>query len=282
MFFKFCKKHNLKFLPASDNTLLLFITHLSNRNLAISTIKVYISSIVTLHNLNGLVPPNPKNAQIRLALRAIANKSPEPEQKSPITFKLLQCIWQVITQLPDYRCIQAAITLGFFGGLRGAEYLKTRFSPGPKFQQISFIQGKKELMNYQVKKSKTKPKGFMVPLACSRHIICPVCSMSNYLAKRQKTQQLTPDSPLLSYLGYELTKAKFNAILKDLVKALGLTPANYSTHSLRAGVATTAAASNFKEWELKLLGGWATNTCNTYIRPTAQHRRNFATRLARK
>ena len=282
MFAKFCATHGLSYLPASNYTLLLFITHLSSKNLSLSTIKVYISSIITLHNINGLVPPNPKNPQIRLALRAISHASPEPEQKSPITFKLLHTIWNVASKLPEFRCIQAALALGFFGGMRGAEYLLTRFNPGPKLQQVQFVGKDCSAMNYTVLKSKTKPKGFVIPLSCSGHQVCAVCTMKAYLQFRHEPLELLGNKPLFLYQGSELSKAKMNAIIKDLVGSIGLPPSKFSLHSLRAGVATTAATSNFKPWELKLLGGWATNTFNAYIRPPAQHRRNFARRLARK
>ena len=158
----------------------------------------------------------------------------------------------------------------------------TTFSPGPNFNQLTFL-GKDTLaMNYIVKKSKTRPQGFVLPLSCSKHEVCSVCSMKDYISSQKHRVDESGNMPLFIYLGVELSKAKLNAVLKDLVQSIGLPPSDYSLHSLRAGVATTAAASNFKNWELKMLGGWATNTYNTYIRPSAQHRRDFSRRLTRK
>ena len=279
MFLRFCQQHKLVSVPASDDTLLLFITYLHNRSLSFNTIKVYLSSIITLHNMLGSVPPNKKNPRIKLALRAISLKSPEPSQKDPITFKVLLSIWQVIDRLPEYRCIKAAIALGFFGGLRGAEYLRAKFNPGPAIHQVKFNVGQSNVMTYRVLKSKTKPHGFTLPLACSKHDICAVCCMTNYLQHRQSCSHMNDSDPLFMYQGLELTKCKLSAILKDLLLSIGLLPTQYSLHSLRSGVATTAANCNFKDWELKMLGGWESNTYMSYIRPTNTARTTFPRRL---
>lgn len=281
-FIQFCKYIGVNALPASDNTLLLFITHLHQNKLSLSTIKVYMSSIITMHNIAGLAPPNLKNPQIKLAIRAISYTSPVPTQKSPITFKLLFSIWQIVNRLPQHRCIKAAIALGFFAGLRGAEYLQTRFNPGPTLSQLTFSKNDPNTMSFTVKSSKTKPQGFTVNISCSKHEVCATCAMKDYLSHRQGIAGQGSHHSLFMYNGTVLTKIKLNAILKDLVLCLGLQPNKYTLHSLRSGVATTAATSNFKEWEVKMLGGWATNTYLTYIRPRKHHTKHFARRLTQK
>ena len=65
-------------------------------------------------------------------MRCFQNTSPEPGKKTPITFKMLQKVWHIVETMKDSLCIKAALTLAFFGGLRGSEYLKTRFVSGPK------------------------------------------------------------------------------------------------------------------------------------------------------
>ena len=282
MFIQFCNQFGLNPLPATDNALLLFITHLHKKSLSISTVKVYISSIITMHNMCGLVPPNQKNPRIRLALRAIALKCPEPRQQSPVTFKVLLSMWQVIGNIPQFRCVKAAIALGFFGGLRGAEYLQSRFNKGPRLGQVSLGSGQSKTLTFQVTKSKTKPKGFSLTLSCSNHNICAVCCMQDYLQHRPLSADLSDSAPLFLYFDKELSKQKLCSIIKDLINAIGLSPAKYSLHSLRSGVATTAASCNFKDWELKLLGGWESNTYNTYTRSNKHTTRTFARRLTRQ
>ena len=79
----------------------------------------------------------------------------------------------------EANCLKAAITLGFFGALRGAEYLQTRFSPGPKMSQLILIN--ESCFKYKILKSKTKPHGFTLPYHCSKDTICAVCCMIAYL-----------------------------------------------------------------------------------------------------
>ena len=51
-----------------------------------------------------------------------------------------------------------------------------------------------------------------------------------------------------------------NALLKGLAKKLDLNQNEYTTHSIRAGAATTAAQLGFSDWEIQRIGGWKSAT----------------------
>ena len=70
-----------------------------------------------------------------------------------------------------------------------------------------------------------------------------------------------------------------NAFISHVVQSVGWDPSQYTAHSLRAGAATTAAKAGFKEWELKKMGGWESQTYVSYIRDNGAHAANFASRL---
>ena len=135
-------------------------------------------------------------------------------------------------------------------------------------------------MFYQVNQSKTKTHGFQMPYMCSGSEICAVCDMERYLKYRNNLEQLALDSPLFIINGKVATKNGMNAIIKNLLKAMGAETAGYSLHSIRYGATTTAAQNKFQDWEIKLIGGWSTNTYNRYINTTnTKHRARFAKRL---
>ena len=280
-FFQFCLKIVIQALPANDQTILLFLTHLHNKKLSYNTCKVYMSAIKSLHLLNNLVPPNFQNPRFRLALRAIKNKSPEPTKKNPITFNVMKMIWPLLYKANNELCIKAMLTLAFFGGLRGSEFLTTIHSTGPTVNCISFQSSTKgTVMKFQVVKSKTKPHGFSMPYMCSGHKICALCDMEHYLEHRNKMGTLSPNSPLFEMEGKQVTKQVMSAILKKLIQKLGLSTEGYSLHSIRYGATTTAAKNKFADWELKLIGGWSTNTYRTYINTRqSKHRARFSKRL---
>ena len=219
-------------------------------------------------------PLNLKNPQFRLIMRSIANKSQGHNQKSPLTFQLIRSIWYHLGNMQQASCLKAALTLGFFGGLRGAEYLTTPFSPGPNMSQLTYMND--SCMKYKVHKSKTKPKGFTVPYHCSKDTICAVCCMSTYLVEESTNRQLHNTAQLFSYKGKPLSKCMFNKVLKQAVACIGKDPSKYSIHSIRSGVTTTAAKNQFEDWEIRKIGGWVSNTYLTYIRHNPRNSKRFS------
>ena len=64
------------------------------------------------------------------------------------------------------------------------------------------------------------------------------------------------------------------------VTLIGLSPAAYSSHSYRSGCATTATMAGLSDWEIKLLGHWASDAYQRYIRALVPLLRLFATKLS--
>ena len=233
-----------------------------------------------MHTMHDVVPPNLSNARIRLALKAIKKKGPEPQCRKPITFKILTKIWSLLNKAQNEKCIKAMLALSFFGGLRGSEYLATVHKQCPKVSQIWFTKNKSTTMHYKVTRSKTKTHGFVMPYKCSGHEICAVCDMEAYLIERVTTTNVTENSPLFEINGKSVTKSMLNGTIKQLLKKMGANTQGYSLHSIRYGTTTTAALNNFADWEIQLIGGWSTNTYRTYINTkTTIHRARFAKRL---
>ena len=181
----------------------------------------------------------------------LQKSSPEPGKKHPITFHILQKIWPIVQTMKDSLCIKAA--LAFFRGLHGSEYLKTKFMAGPKLSQLTICS--KSRITYTVMRSKTQPKGFTLPYHCSCDTVCPVCCTLEYLSHRRSTDRPRQSACLFIENGVELTKDRFNYIIKQAMATAGYNHNHFTTHSLRSGVTTTAACNNFSDWELKKTRG---------------------------
>ena len=94
--------------------------------------------------------------------------------------------------------------------------------------------------------------------------LCPVHALTCYLAVRL---QRYPEGTLFILSdGKALSPSQFNHFIKAAVRNVGLDPANYSSHSLRAGAATTAAAAGLPEWLIKSMGRWSSDAYLRYIR----------------
>ena len=116
----FCNKNNLLCLPASENTLLLFIAHLHSTGLKGQSIRSYLSAVRSMHIMNDFSPPV-WSLKISAALKGALRKSSPQSKKHPITVKILSLILDEIQFREDALMFKAAASLCFFGCLRAGE-----------------------------------------------------------------------------------------------------------------------------------------------------------------
>jgi len=88
---------------------------------------------------------------------------------------------------------------------------------------------------------------------------CPVSAVTDYLAARkglaQRGRRLGMEEPFFVFAdGNPTTGGVLNAMLKALAVAVGQSPDGISSHSLRAGAASAAAARGASAVELQALG----------------------------
>ena len=281
-FMQFCQCLRLCPIPTSEKTLLTFLAYMYKKGMSYGSMNVYLSAVRNLNILNGHKVPELRSPKVKLALKAIIEASAEPVKKLPITWSVLQQMWPVIESCQDTYLWQAVVSLAFFGGLRCAEYAPSAsVAECPRIQNVSFSRNG-DIMNFKVKKSKTRTHGFVCQLACSENKICATCCMVSYLSVRSSMYKLTKNSYLfVNSKGQQIGSAQVNKFIKSIVKSIGLDEKCFSAHSLRAGAASTAALAGFSEWEIKKLGGWKTAIYSDYIRNVQSHTLKFSKRLAR-
>ena len=283
-YFKFCTMYGLEPLPVTNNVILLYVAYLDTLGLSQSTISVYLSAVRSAQVMSGMAEPQLRSPQVKLALKAIKEKSGPPKQKAPIEYSLLKKLLQLIDTEPGHVMWYAIFSLAFFAGLRGAEYTAVTIAGVRKYPvldqiQFTIVQGA-PVLYYKVLQSKTQPHGYTVAMGCTGTKLCPYCCMYNYVQGRfAKVAQ--GNIPLFVYSnGTIVTKAHVNFMIKRLVAILRLDVSLYSTHSLRAGAASTAAALGFKDWEIMRLGGWRSAAYRSYIRQVDSHVAGLSARLA--
>ena len=282
-FIDFCKKFGLLPLPANERTLLLYIAHLETTGINSGSLNVHLSAIKNLHTINGFSNCDTRSGQIRLAMRALTINRPPPKQKCPLTFDKLIELWPVIQSSKDSAVWKAMISLGFYAGLRGAEYAydtTNKQSMPPTLSNIVFDKDNR-LLYYNVPSSKTLVHGFQSVVHCSSHYICAYCCLYEYIAVKNISGNTGPQDYLFSIGGAVVTKYMLNSFIQKCVAALGWDPSRYSAHSLRAGMATTAADKGLPDWQIKKLGNWKSNAYQLYIRDHKAHTINTALLLAR-
>lgn len=292
-FVRFCEEHGLVPVPATEHTLLLYITYLFfQEKLKNTTIRVYLSSVRSMHIMHGCENPLEGSLRLQLALRAMDINSEPPKQKLPITFKLLSGFSVYLSQSVSSRLIWAATTLAYFGCFRAGEltvgdgdrYDASRHLTVNDVQFNSTSDGH-PYMSVFIKRSKTdySNQGVHVHVGCTGKSVCAVCAMQQYLCCRRRSEvgPIHVESPLFQFPdGSVLTKRIFIEQTKFLLSCLGISPRQYSGHSYRVGSATSAAGSGFRDYELKLLGRWSSEAYQRYVRTPVETFVSFSRRLA--
>jgi integrase len=88
--------------------------------------------------------------------------------------------------------------------------------------------------------------------------------LSKYLSMYTKPAH----APLFALAsGHLVTYFLINSHIKFLARQAGFQPDSFSTHSLRAGAATVAAAAGMTEQEIQRLGRWRSDAYRRYLRP---------------
>jgi integrase len=284
-FLSFCSIYNQVPLPVTEDILLLYISYLFEDGLTASTIRVYLAAVRSLHIFSNFTYPT-SMLRVRLALKGAVRQSPLPNRKLPITFHILTQMLNHIRRRYDRTLLECVMTMAFFGCLRLAECCVVDGQPFDKeihlcLSDVQLDTSKKQYSLF-LKRSKTDTDnhGITIYIGCSHNpSCCAFCSMLKYMSICKHTE--FPDSTPLFILptGGILFKSYIVKITRLLLSMSGYNPAHYSGHSYRAGAATTAGNNNFRDWEVKLLGRWASQAYTIYMR-NPQITASFASRLA--
>jgi hypothetical protein len=284
-FINFCKHYKLLPLPVSEDTLLLYVSFLFEEGLSGSSIKVYLSAVRSLHIFAGKQYPTDL-LRVRMAIKGAVRETPAPNRKLPITYTILSKIMQKVKSRFNGLVLCAAMSLAFFGCLRLGEVCVQDAGGFCSKKHLCLsdvtMDEKDKCMTIFLRRSKTDidNTGVYVHVGCSGSACCAFCSMNDYLSLRRNDALPQSDNSPLFLLpgGKPLHKTYAVSATRLSLSLCGIKPENYSGHSFRAGAATTAGDKKFQDWEIKMLGRWASPTYNIYLR-NPRHAASFASRL---
>ena len=265
----FCEKYSIDNI--NEDALLMYVAYLKEQGLKVSSIKVYLAAVRSYYVEKGYGNILDGYLRLKQAIKALEINAEPPKVKLPVTLELLDRIRSVVTQDYEGNLFLAAICLGFYGCLRCSEFtVNTEFSSAKHLcrDDIVFLNVDGiSVVRAHIKRSKTDHynKGFFVYLPCMCPHACAHCSMHNYLAVAEMASQ--PGTPLFRHENMQiLTKGVFVKQMHTCISRLGIPVQHYSGHSLRTGLATTAAAAGLSDWEIKMLGRWSSDAYRRYIR----------------
>lgn len=276
-------------LPASEDSIALFISHLGSEKVSYKTIKSYLAAVRHLHISFGLsfVGISPRS---HLLIRGIKRTQGEAavRPRLPITPSVLRSIkTSLAAKALDYnnRLYWAAMCLAFFGFLRCREFTVPE---GQGFDatvhlavnDIAVDAGVYPAgISVRIKASKTDPfrQGVTLYLGKTGVDLCPVAAMVDYLSVRGSSP-----GPLFQFRdGSALHRQQLVLTVRSALAGQGFDVLQYCGHSFRIGAATTAAQNGIEDSVIKTLGRWESTAYQLYIRTPRATLASYTCRLTK-
>ena len=276
----FCAQNGFKSLPAEPKIVSLYLTHLSTKDVKISTIKRRLVSIGVIHKLKGHYLDTKHPSIIENIMGIKRRKGNIQKGKKPLLINNLKQIINVIDlhnneEIKKFRD-RSIILIGFSGGFRRNEIVSL------DYEDLDFVT---EGLKINLKRSKTDQfgEGAVKGLPYfDNSQYCPVLSLKKWIEvsnikygplfrRFAKGSKLTEN---------RLTDQTVALLIKEYLKLAGIDSKNYSGHSLRSGFATSAAESGAEERSIMAMTGHkSTEMVRRYIKEANLFKNNALNKI---
>lgn len=230
--------------------------------LAIATLQRRLASISTAHGAKGLESPTASKL-VQTTLRGIRKRHGKPQkQAKPLLvedlFRIMPLLGDSVKDTRD----RALLLIGFAGGFRRSELV------GLNVEDIETV---RQGLVINITRSKTDQMGegrkIGIPVARGAH--CPVLALEAWLKHASITEGplFHPVARNGEVKSARLSKEAVSRIVKEKAAHIGLNPIHYSGHSLRAGLATSAAQAGVSTLAIRQQTGHKSDMMlNRYVR----------------
>lgn len=274
-FARWCRPYGFVPLPARPETVALYLTALAEA-LKPSTLRRRLATISQVHQAAGH-ETSTRAAAVRLVWAGIRRaKGTEQQGKAPaITAELRRMVDTLDDRLIGVRD-RALLLLGFAGAFRRSELVALT---------VGDVQSGHDGLTVTIRKSKTDQEGqgrkVGIPYGSHPHT-CPVRAMAAWRERAGLSE-----GPLFRSVNRHgtlqpgrLSDRAVALIVKRAAQAAGLDPARYAGHSLRAGLATSAAQAGISERSIMAQTGHkSVMVARRYIRDGSLFRDNAAAQV---
>lgn len=263
--------HGVVPLPASPETVASYLADLAQGH-KVATVQRRLAAINAAHRLAGAVSPT-GDEQVRLVVQGIRRtQGVAPVQVRPVSLDELR---RIVAGLPDDLAggrDRALLLVGWAGAFRRSELVALN---------VEDVEFGDDGLVVSIRRSKADQDGVgrQVGIPYGSTDRCPVTALRRWLAAAHITT-----GPVFrrvdrhGHLGAaQLCSASVAQIIKRAATQAGLDPEGLSGHSLRAGLATAAAANGATETIIMAQTGHkSTAMVRRYIRQASLFRQNAA------
>lgn len=274
-FAAWCQRRKLSPLPALNGTVCAYLVARS-RTHKTASIRRRMMVIGKIHGIRGAADPT-KDGRVRKTWQGLLRSKGEAQtRKAPLLIddlrKMMEAMPDTLAGIRD----RAVILMGFAGAMRRSEIVALDFTD---------LELAKEGFVVSIRRSKTDQtgKGRKIGIPFGQHPeTCPVKSVQKWLEQAGITK-----GPLFRKVNrhgrVEATRMapySIAVIVKKAFKLIHRNPSRFGGHSLRAGLATSAAIAGATERSIQdQTGHKSLKTLRTYIRDGNLFRENAAGKL---
>jgi integrase len=267
-------------LPATPEHIVNYLQHFA-ATLNARTLSRRLIAIKHWHQYQGFPDPT-SHPLVSKTMIGITRVHGKPKDKAPaLTPEDLQKMVNALSNDSSLLATRnnAILQIGYFGALRRSEIINIHYE---------HIQWQKEGIELLLPSSKTDQvhEGQYCAIPYGNDVLCPIKALENWLAKsnikegaifrRIAKNQIISNAPLTALsINHIIQRC---AVLADLPNANDITP-----HSLRRGLATSAASANASIKAIMRSGRWKqVNTVMEYIEASERFSDNAATNVLQK
>ena len=271
-FVAWCKVHNQSPLPATPETVALYVADLSSTHKP-GTLTRRLSAISQAHGIKELESPTAA-AKVRLVMAGIRRSQGTAQTaKTPV---LVDDLRKMISELQENLLgvrNRALLLIGFAGAFRRSELVALDFSDAAVTREGLVV---------TIRQSKTdqEGEGRKIGIPYGAHLAtCPIRSLQEWLERSGITEGplFRPINRHGTMADTRLSGAAVAAVVKRYVGESGLDASVFAGHSLRSGLATSAAMAGASERSImNQTGHRSLNMVRRYIRDGSLFRDNAA------
>ena len=276
----FCAKNGFKSLPSEPKVISLYLTHLSTKDIKMSTLKRRLVSIGVIHKLKGHYLDTKHPSIIENIMGIKRRKGSSQKGKKPILISNLKILIKAIDKQKNDEIKKlrdrTIILIGFSGGFRRNEIVSLNYD------DLEFMP---EGLKITLRRSKTDQygEGLLKGLPYFNNPeYCPVLSIKKWLDfSKINTGPLFRRFNKGSKLSEKrLTDQTVALLIKQYLKLAGIDSRNFSGHSLRSGFATSAAESGAEERSIMAMTGHkSTEMVRRYIKEVNLFKNNALNKI---
>ena len=276
----FCSQNGFKSLPSEPKVVSLYLTHLSTKNVKMSTLRRRLVSIGVIHKLKGHYLDTKHPSIIENVMGIKRRKGSIQKAKKPLLISNLKQVINIIDKVNNEEIKKSRdrsiILIGFSGGFRRNEIVSL------DYDDLEFVT---EGLKINLKTSKTDQfgEGSVKGLPYfDNPQYCPVVSIQKWI----EISKITSGPMFRRFIkGSKLSENRLTdqtvaLIIKKYLKLAGINSTNYSGHSLRSGFATSAAEAGAEERTIMAMTGHkSTEMVRRYIKDANLFKNNALNKI---